>query len=422
MRSGRVVSKMGVRWVCAAAFAAAQLPAVAWAAGWDTPILYTARHMGMGGTAVGYVDDPSAAFHNPAGLQGIRGLTLLGDFSLVLAKLRTSPDNSAKTIESNTIVAPFPMLAAGYRLHEWVSVGVAGFPIASGAAEYDYQNIRGREIKDETQVLFVEGTVLASINVPEDELIPGKLSIGGGWRVTHVTLNRDKTYLLDLDLNGTNWSGFRLGIQYRPIPELSLGAAYRSKIDVIADGDDGLALAQVQNPEFDFLLPQKYTFGARFDWERFGVAADYEFTDQSQNDSQELRGDIGGNPVSVDQIFNWRDGHTIRAGVEYRVTATGGFVPVRAGYVFDGRVSDPAYPSAFGTPPSATNSITLGVGYVRDTWQVNAAGAYRFGGTTVEASELGSGCDALCAKDGDYRVRAVGLYVDGSVRFDVAGL
>jgi long-subunit fatty acid transport protein len=125
----------------------------------------------------------------------------------------------------------------------------------------------------------------------------------------------------------------------------------------------------------------------------------------------------------VPQIFNWQDGHTIRAGVEYRVAASnGGYVPLRAGYLWDGRVSDPAYPSAFGTPPTSTNSITVGLGYVQDDWQVNAAGAYRFGGVTVTEDELGSGCDALCAKDGDYRLRAVGLYVDGSVRFDVAGL
>ena len=31
------------------------MPALASAAGYDTPMLYTARHMGMGGTAIGYV-------------------------------------------------------------------------------------------------------------------------------------------------------------------------------------------------------------------------------------------------------------------------------------------------------------------------------------------------------------------------------
>ena len=43
------------------------------AAGYDTPMLYSARHMGMGGAAIGSVDDPSALFHNPAGLARVRG-------------------------------------------------------------------------------------------------------------------------------------------------------------------------------------------------------------------------------------------------------------------------------------------------------------------------------------------------------------
>ena len=41
---------------------------IAQAGGYDTPMLYSARHMGVGGAAAGYVNDPSALYHNPAGL------------------------------------------------------------------------------------------------------------------------------------------------------------------------------------------------------------------------------------------------------------------------------------------------------------------------------------------------------------------
>ena len=54
----------------------------AFAGGYDTPMLYTARHMGMGGAAQAYVDDPSAMFHNPAGLMGTDRLSITADFSL----------------------------------------------------------------------------------------------------------------------------------------------------------------------------------------------------------------------------------------------------------------------------------------------------------------------------------------------------
>src|SRR5436190_18218987 len=87
-------------------------PRVARAGGYDTPMLYSARHMGMGGTAIGYVDDPSALFHNPAGLGHTRTLGLIADFSLLLAKVLSSPTmvSTSKDIDSNQTVAPLFLL------------------------------------------------------------------------------------------------------------------------------------------------------------------------------------------------------------------------------------------------------------------------------------------------------------------------
>jgi len=101
------------------------------AAGFDTPILYTARHQAMGGTAIAAVNDPSAGFHNPAGLQGVQGLAALGDFSLILGKVKATPSTSSGNIESNTVVAPFFLLGGAYRAHQWLSAGRAVCPALS---------------------------------------------------------------------------------------------------------------------------------------------------------------------------------------------------------------------------------------------------------------------------------------------------
>ena len=53
-----------------AGLAVAFAPTATRAGGYDTPILFSAQHMAMGGAAIAYVDDPSAMFHNPAGLMG----------------------------------------------------------------------------------------------------------------------------------------------------------------------------------------------------------------------------------------------------------------------------------------------------------------------------------------------------------------
>src|SRR5690349_14475972 len=132
-------------WLCAAC-ALLGLPMRASAGGFDTPILYTARHLGMGGTAIGYVDDPSAGFHNPAGLQGVQGFAFVADGSLLLGKLTSSPDTgaSARNVESELTVAPFFLAGAAYRIHPWLSAGLALFPVASGGALYKYDNFAGR--------------------------------------------------------------------------------------------------------------------------------------------------------------------------------------------------------------------------------------------------------------------------------------
>ena len=69
-----VTSALRAATALATASSVALTASSAHAAGFDTPLMYTARHQAMGGTAIGYVDDPSAAYHNPAGLQGVHGV------------------------------------------------------------------------------------------------------------------------------------------------------------------------------------------------------------------------------------------------------------------------------------------------------------------------------------------------------------
>ena len=49
---------------------------------------------------------------------------------------------------------------------------------------------------------------------------------------------------------------------------------------------------------------------------------------------------------------------------------------------------------------------------------MNAAVARRFGQTTVEASDLGTGC-VFCSFEGDYSITMTGFYLDASVNIDL---
>ncbi len=405
--------------------AAFALLSLAWAgnanaAGFDTPILYTARHQAMGGTAIASVDDASAGFHNPAGLQGVRGLGLIGDFSLILGKIEASPTPS-DNLESEAVVAPFFLLGAAYRLEDWVTLGLAGFPVASGGAEYRYPVGRVNPVTwvDSTNIVFFEVTPMLSLNVPRDRWLPGKLAFGAGYRVNYVTFSRergqpDELQYLDLNMQGASFTGFRLGLQYQPIDELKLGVVFRNKVVVTTRADSAKVLtADASDAELDFTLPAKLGFGVRTELGRLGLATDVEYAFQSQNQRRPLSGTLMGSDAEVPNVFDWHDGVTLRLGAEYRVGPEQS-VPLRVGYIFDSRVANPAYPSAFGTPPASTRTFTAGAGFVQETWQVNLAASRRFGSTQIPSSELGEGC-SFCSYAGDYSLQMTGLYVDASV-------
>jgi long-chain fatty acid transport protein len=391
-------------------------PPDARAAGFDTPILYTARHQAMGGTAIGYVDDASAAFHNPAGLQGVRGLAFTGDFSMILGKVRGSP-TPTDNLESQTVVAPFFLAGGAYRVHEWVTLGMAVFPVASGGAEYKYP-VGGVSWIDKTEILFLEASPLLSLNVPKDRWLPGKLAFGAGWRFNYVTFDRkrgepERLQYLDLEMAGKSFGGFRVGVQYQPIEPLKLGLVFRNKVTVKTEAESAtVLLSQATDASLDFILPAKLGFGARLDLGPVGVATDLEYAFQSQNKRPSLEGTLMGRPRTVDNVFDWKNGITWRSGVEYRVGGPLSQVPLRVGYIYDTRVSNPLYPSAFGTPPGPTHTFTFGAGFKRENWQVNWAFSRRVGSADVETTD--TRC-VFCGYPGKYEITMTGFYIDASV-------
>jgi hypothetical protein len=107
---------------------------------------------------------------------------------------------------------------------------------------------------------------------------------------------------------------------------------------------------------------------------------------------------------------------TLRVGLEYTFDLKSVRIPVRTGYTYDGAVTSKAYPSAAGTPPAPTRTATLGTGLDRGNWETNIALTHRMGEVTIRESDLGEGC-RFCSYAGDYRLRAIGLYLDFSARF-----
>ena len=384
------------------------------AGGYDTPMLYSARHMGMGGSAIGWVNDPSALFHNPAGLAQVRGLSLLGDFSPLIGTITASPQGEPETtsIESNTTFAPFFLVGAGYRITEWLAVGLAVYPVASAGATYEY-DLDGEHITDHTKLVFIEATPGFALQLPQN------IRIGAGYRINSVSLDRTRESEtepdIDLALSGMNFFSFRVGAQWQPIPELEIGLVYRHKTvtDVSADTGTMLGLA-ITDITYEFTLPTRLGFGARGNFGALHAALDLEYGLNSQNDMATLRGTPpSGAEIPVPNYFEWKDALTLRAGVEYRLMEDK--IATRLGYIFDATTANVQYPSAFGTPPGPTHVLTVGGGYDGGPWEVNLAYAYRFGTAEVTEDDIGPEACLLCGKPGDYAIGLHGIYVDFSI-------
>lgn len=408
-------------WVVAivmlAVFGAAER---AHAGGFDTPILYTARHQGMGGTAIGYVDDASAIFHNPAGLQNVELFNAVGDLSLLMGRLQSSPaaGADARSVKSDLAVGPFFLIGAAYRIHPWITLGAAFFPVGFGGASYVYDNTAGNSTRDETKLVFFEASPAISVNVPKDEWLPGKLSLGVGYRIDIVDFTRTQTVSgdpsnIDLNLHGTRATGVRIGAQWRLDDHFGVGVVFRNQVDTRTTANSGTAFGlPVTDASLTFVLPAKLGVGARYDIQRFGFAVDGEYGFYSANDREPVKAQVGGSSMEIANVFDWRNAFTLHAGSEYRLGKEQN-IPVRIGYIFDGQVTSARFPSPFDTPPSPTHSFTAGAGIKIRALQFDVAYAYRFGSRTVQSSDLAPRAECpLCGFAGKYALQMHGVYFD----------
>ncbi len=386
-----------------------------WAGGYDTPILYTARHMGMGGTAIAWVDESSALFHNPAGLSRTEKLNISLAFSPVMGHIGGSPGGhpAATSIETEFAFSPFFLGGVAYRFNDWMTLGFAIFPSAGAGGEYKYDNMVADKpaVTDMTKLSFIEFSPGMSFDLPY------QLKLGLSYRAILVSLDREKgdgdSKTFDMHLSGWNFASFRAGLQWSSKIGLDLGFVYRHAAGADLKADEAVILTDQKNPEMDFNLPPKLGFGARYHRSNYALSVDIERILNSENKEQTIKADEG---FELKNPLEWEDSWTARAGFEYAIMDKR--VPLRLGYVYDGPVVQKGYPTAFGTPAgAASHTLTLGGGYRAKTWELNLALARRTAASEVKLEDKGDEVCLSCGSPGDYTMELYGAYIDFSYRF-----
>ena len=405
----------------------------AMASGYDTPMLFSASHMGMGGTAISSVDDPSAIFHNPAGLSrtGLGALHL--DVSPLGGMIQGSPDKDALSVKSNVAVSPFFLVGGSYRVVDRVHLGFAAYLLGGAAGSYNYNidktkangDLNRTSVVDSASLGFIEFAPAVSVRI-----IDG-LSLGIAWRPLFTTFDRSRVNTLtanttpdpqtynDMKMKGWAFTGIRVGLQYA-IGKFLIGLVYRNKVETQVAADKiTYASVEFPNATYDFILPSKIGFGVQWSGvDKLRVAADFEYIFNSENTTVNLVGEqknIVTGVIERKPIMNtslWSDSFTARVGAGYHVTEPR---EVRVGYIFDSAAANPKYPTAFGSPPGPTHIATAGAGYMfTPAFDMSFALAYRNGtGTTTEVDTT---CP-FCGKTGDYAITLIGAYLDARYRF-----
>jgi hypothetical protein len=394
------------------------------AAGLEDPSLHTARYQGLAGTAIGFVADPSAVFHNPAGLSGIAHVELLGAIGVAKPQAvgAPSPTVSAATADSPTMV-PF-LFGAGVRLSPWVSVGAAFYPLTAGRLTYNYPTgFSDLTVADSSSIRLTEAAPAISVQVPDGEWLPGKLSFGLAYRVTTLDWQRSAdvsqgTRLAGLDLSTRSWRGVRIGAQYAPSPLWAFGLVFKNRVNLEAEAKSGIVGQRaLQNPQLSFVLPARLGLGARVGNSRVAGSSDVEYSFGSAADANVLQGILPNGAFRSATPLGWSNFWTVRFGLELGLGASEQF-PLRFGYFRDGQTTSRRYPSAFLPPPNATHGLSIGAGYAAETWSINAAWLERFGFAEVTANQIAppDACQN-CGSVGGYGLSVAEFLLDASIEF-----
>jgi long-subunit fatty acid transport protein len=370
-----------------------------------------ARLDAQGGTVQGSSRGAAALFGNPAGLADLEGVEAIAGLSGTLSFSRGVPGGGFAN-SSSTSSFLLPSVAVAARLADVFRLGLGFVPRGSFGAAYDGppHTSRARATSD-----YEIAPSLAFV-VPE-ELVSGRLSLGASYRLSWAERSFRDTGT-DLGLTGFDGRAVRLGLQYSPLPELRLGATFENATSIGLSADSGTyAGSGVVLASTTRQLPYRVGAGARFDLDRYGVALDYSFVGSGDLDRQRLTVQNGGGVSDLVTELAYSPGHIVRAGFEGRLPFGVDELGLRAGYVLQTPLVNPAFPDSYTLAPAAAHTITLGGGYQAREFQVNVAVFSRFSRAVVSADELGSGCSS-CGGAGTYQTVTLGASLDFSAHFE----
>ena len=328
-----------------------------------------ARAMAQAGAFAARASDASAIFFNPAGLgfqergSVLAGVTLISPNNYFLGPLNSNTNTRSNMVgQLFTPINFYATTPVDDRLH--IGIGVNN-PYGLGT-EWP-QNWIGQYITLKVDLKTFYITPTASYRLTDNlsvgvgfNYVLGSVALSRAVSVSSVQL--PATTIVSMDLSGSGVS-FNLGLLYKPLPWLSVGASYRSQTKMDAEGTAEFDpnYAALGFPAGDvsasLKLPATGFFGIAFKpLENLDLEADYQYVGWSSYDQLVI--DFKSNGSQSVSPKNYENTYILRFGGEYRV----GPFAIRGGYYYDHPPVKDEYVEPM-LPDANRNGYNVGLGY-----------------------------------------------------------
>jgi long-chain fatty acid transport protein len=326
----------------------------------------TARGVGSGNAITAGVDDPSAAYINPAALTEIPGDQIMTGLNYI--NTASSVENSGRKSRNVHDDDFLPNIFANYHIPGTnITLGIGNYTPFGLATSYKENSFtRFAAIRSELRTMYV---------TPAIAWKPSPyFSIGGGMSFVHssallsralflgvVGVGEGKLRVTDTD----DAYGYNVGLLVKPHEQIKVGLTYRSRVGLKFDSADvkfrdalitGGALTVVKGSGIDIPIPPVVNVG--IEWQinpTWSIEVDYNFTRWSEFKNLKARFGsslpaLGGFAPIPGFVIpqNWKDSSTIRVGTAYKLNQ---HLELRTGFSLDqtpipDRTLSPSIPGA----------------------------------------------------------------------------
>jgi long-chain fatty acid transport protein len=394
------------------------IPSLAAASGYGV-FTQGASGLGQANAVVAHTTGPSSLYFNPALINDVPGRQV--EFGTTAVYSDRDIDFIGGGSENGDSAWNFP--STFYYTHQANDKLTSGlgiyFPFGL-SNEWD-KNYDGRYIGTSGEMFTV------NINPAVSYRVTDRLSLAVGldfhYLDTELKANINQGLLIDATLNGLadvrqkftgdGWgAGYNLGVLFKATDRISIGAAYRSQVDIDIEGDMSLSgvgddpmlqfLFQEGNAESDIELPAQFTVGVATrvtDALLIEIGARWEDWDVNDKQTLDLQNPILGETRIV-QERDWQSTWTYNIGANYKLNDS---IALNCGYLY-GQDAVPNKTFEPIIPDSDAHLFTVGTDLKKDAWTLSAAFGYEYHEERTKNNSVGDPITGLpqYTANGDY--------------------